>query len=75
MCCGSAAVTERYDVTARRYQQFRCRTYERQFSERNGGVLDRTCLLPSNVIAVVVFRRLRYRLRPRDLGEAVQMDD
>ena len=44
-----------------------CRTCRRQFKERSGGVLNRTCL-PSDVIAFVVFCRLRYRLTLRDLS-------
>ena len=68
VCCGSAAVTERRELTARGYRRFRCRDCGRQFSERNGGVLNRTCL-PSEVIAFVVFCRLRYRLTLRDLSE------
>ena len=42
VCCGSAAVTERREVTARGYRRFRCRTCGRQFNERSAGVLNRT---------------------------------
>ena len=69
-CCGSMAVTERPEVTARGYRRFRCRTCGQQFNERSGGVLNRTCL-PSDIIAFVVFCRLRYRLTLRDLSEIV----
>ena len=72
VCCGSAAVTERREVTARGYRRFRCRACGRQFNERSGGVLNRTCL-PSDVIAFVVFCRLRYRLTLRDLGEIMAL--
>jgi putative transposase len=65
---GSKAVTERREVTARGYRRFRCRNCGRQFNERSNGVLNRTCL-PSDIIAFVVFCRLRYRLTLRDLGE------
>jgi transposase-like protein len=68
ICCGSAAVAERPEVTARRYRRFRCRDCGRQCNERSAGVLNRTCL-PSDVIAFVVFCRLRYRLTLRDLCE------
>jgi transposase-like protein len=61
-------VTERPEVTARGYRRFRCRDCGRQFNERSGGVLNRTCL-PSDIIAFVVFCRLRYRLTLRDLSE------
>jgi putative transposase len=62
------AVTERPEVTAQGYRRFRCRDCGRQFNERSGGVLNRTCL-PSDIIAFVVFCRLRYRLTLRDLTE------
>ncbi len=42
ICCGSVAVTERPEVTARGYRRFRCRDCGRQFNERSGGVLNRT---------------------------------
>jgi putative transposase len=67
-CCGSAALTERPEVTARGYRRFRCRDCGRQFNERSGGVLNRASL-PSDIIAFVVFCRLRYRLTLRDLSE------
>jgi len=70
--CGSVAVTVRPEVTAQGYRRFRCRTCGRQFNERSGGVLNRTCL-PSNVIAFVVFCRLRYRLTLRDLSEIMAL--
>ena len=72
VCCGSAAVTERREVTARGYRRFRCRDCGRQFNERSGGVLNRTCL-PSDIIAFVVFCRLRYRLTLRDLSEIMAL--
>ena len=58
MCCGSAAATERREVTARGYRRFRCRACSRQFNECRAGVLNRSGL-PSNIIAFVVFCRLR----------------
>ena len=66
--CGSAAVTERPDLTAQGYRRFRCRDCGRQFNERSDGVLNRASL-PSDIIAFVVFCRLRYRLTLRDLSE------
>jgi putative transposase len=35
--CGSAAVTERPDLTAQGYHRFRCRDCGRQFNERSDG--------------------------------------
>ena len=72
VCCGSAAVTERSEITARGYRRFRCRDCGRQFNERSTGVLNRTCL-PSDIIALVVFCRLRYRLTLRDLSEILAL--
>ncbi|MGI4795414.1 MAG: IS6 family transposase [Janthinobacterium lividum] len=63
---------ERPEVTAHGYRRFRCRTCGRQFNERSGGVLNRTCL-PSDIIAFVVFCRLRYRLTLRDLSEIMAL--
>jgi putative transposase len=40
----------------------------KQFNERNGGILNRA-QYPSDVIALVVFWRLRYKLSLRDLPE------
>ncbi len=61
-------MTKRPEVTARGCPRFRCRDCGRQFNERSGGTLNRTCL-PSRIIAFVVFCRLRYRLTLRDLSE------
>ena len=66
--CGSARVTERRDRTARGYRLFRCRDCSQQFNERSAGVLNRA-QYPSDVIALVVLWRLRYRLTLRDLPE------
>src|SRR5918992_2763238 len=68
ICCGSAAVTERPERTARGYRRFRCRTCGKQFNERSGGSLNHTHY-PSDVIALVVLWRLRYRLTLRNLAE------
>ncbi len=66
--CGSAAVTERPERTAQGYRRFRCRACAKQFNERSGGALNRT-QYPSDVIALVVLWRLRYKLALRDLPE------
>ena len=68
VCCGSAAVTERPERTAQGYRRFRCRDCGKQFNERSGGLLNRA-QYPSDVIALVVLWRLRYRLTLRDLCE------
>ena len=38
--CGSAAVTERRDLTAQGYRRFRCRDCGKQFNERSDSVLN-----------------------------------
>ena len=66
--CGSEAVTERRERTAQSYRRFRCRTCGKQFNERSGTVLNRTHY-PSDVVALLVLWRLRYKLALRDLPE------
>ena len=68
MECDSSEVTERSELTARGYRRFRCRACGKQFHERSGGILNRT-QYPSDVIALVVFWRLCYKLSLRDLPE------
>ena len=66
--CGSQAVTERPERTAQGYRRFRCRVCGKQFNERSGTLLNRT-QYPSDVIALVVLWRLRYKLSLRNLPE------
>ena len=66
--CGSSAVSERTERTAQGYRRFRCRDCGKQFNERSGSLLNRT-QYPSDVIALVVLWRLRYKLSLRDLPE------
>ena len=68
VACGRAAATERPDLTAQGYRRFRCRDCGKQFNERSDGVLNRASL-PSDIIAFMVFCRLRYRRTLRDLSE------
>jgi putative transposase len=68
VACGSAEVTERPERTAQGYRRFRCRDCGKQFNERSAGLLNRT-QYPSDVLALVVLWRLRYRLTLRDLSE------
>ena len=66
--CGSTAVSERTERTAQGYRRFRCRACGKQFNERSESLLNRT-QYPSDVIALVVLWRLRYKLSLRDLPE------
>lgn len=54
--------------TAQGYRRFRCRTCGKQFNERSGTRLNRA-QCTSDVIALVVLWRLRYKLSLRDLPE------
>ena len=66
--CQSTAVRERPERTAQGYRRFRCLDCAKQFNERSAGLLNRT-QYPSDVIALVVLWRLRYKLSLRDLTE------
>jgi hypothetical protein len=66
--CGSTAVSERNERTTQCYRRFRCRAWGKQFNERSERLLNRT-QHPSDVIALVVLWRLRYKLSLRDLPE------
>jgi hypothetical protein len=66
--CGSTAASERSERTAQGYRRFRCRACGKQFNERSSGSLNRA-QYPSDLIALVVLWRLRYKLALRDLPE------
>src|ERR1700753_1636035 len=68
MECGWSAVSERAERTVQGYRRFRCRICGRQFNERSAGLLNRP-QYPSDVIALVVLWRLRYKLSLRDLAQ------
>src|ERR1700737_161761 len=66
--CRSTAVRHRSERTAQGYRRFRCGNCGKQFNERSTGLLNRA-QYPSDVIALVVLWRLRYKLSLRDLAE------
>jgi putative transposase len=66
--CGSTTVSERPERTTQGYRRYGCANCGKQFNERSTGVLDRV-QYPSDVIALVVLWRLRYKLSLRDLAE------
>src|SRR5580693_4293295 len=66
--CGSTTGSERPERTTQGYRRYRCANCGKQFSERSVGLLNRV-QYPSDVIALVVFWRLRYKLSLRDLAE------
>jgi putative transposase len=65
VACGSLAVSERRERTVQGYRRFRCRACGKQFNERSDGLLNRT-QNPSDIIALVVLWRLRYKFSLRD---------
>ena len=70
---GPSAVSE-WDRagTAQGYRRFRCGDCGKQFNERSESLLNRT-QYPSDVIALVVLWRLRYKLSLREaaIGRAI----
>ena len=68
VACSGAAISDRPHCTAQGYRRFRCRDCGKQLNERTGGSLN-CAQYPSDVIALVVFWRLRYKLSLRDLLE------
>jgi hypothetical protein len=64
--CDAADVSERRERTTQGYRRFRCRACGKQFNERSGGILNHA-QYPSDVIALVIFWRLPYKLSLRDL--------
>src|ERR1700676_1721409 len=68
IACDAAEVSERPERTGQGYRRFRCRACGKQFNERSGRILNRA-QYPSDVIALVVFWRPRYKLSLRDLPE------
>src|ERR1700732_1198888 len=66
--CRSTAVRHRSERAAQGYRRFRCGNCGKQFNERSAGLLNRA-QYPSDVIALVVLWRLRYKLSLRDLAE------
>jgi putative transposase len=68
IACDAAVVSEQPERTAQGYRCYRCRACGKQFNERSRGILNRA-QYPSDVIALVVFWRLRYKLSLRDLPE------
>src|ERR1700734_3023686 len=66
--CGSHGCLGTERASTQDYRRFRCRACGKQFNERSESLLNRT-QYPSDVIALVVLWRLRYKLSLRDLPE------
>src|SRR3954447_10056022 len=64
--CQSSSTTERQGRTVHGFRRFRCRECGRRFNERTGTAQNR---VPTDIVFLVVFWRLRYKLSLRDLAE------
>ena len=64
--CASTATKERTKKTALGYRTFCCSAYKRTFNERTGTAFN-YLEYPTDIVLLVVFWRLRYKLSPRDL--------
>src|SRR4051794_39485384 len=67
--CQSSSTTEQEGRTVhgfRCFRCFRCRDCGRRYNERTGTVLNR---VPTDIVFLVVFWSLRYKLSLRDLAE------
>src|SRR6186713_1347115 len=66
--CQSSLTTEQEGRTVQGFRRFRCRGCGRRYNERTGTVLNRV-QVPTDIVFLVVFWRLRYKLSLRDLAE------
>src|SRR4051812_8805535 len=60
--CHSSSTTEQEGRTVHGFRRFRCRECGRRYNERTGTVLNRV-QVPTDIVFLVVFWRLRYKLR------------
>ena len=63
-----SATAEREGRTVHGFRRIRCRDCGRLFNERTGTALNRV-QVPTDIVFLVVFWRLRYKLSLRDLAE------
>ena len=66
--CHLSSTTEREGRTVHGFLRFRCRDCGRRYNERTGTVLNRV-QVPTDIMFLVIFWRLRYKLSLRDLAE------
>jgi putative transposase len=71
--CQSPSTSEREGRTVHGFRRFRCRDCGRRFNERTGTALNRV-QVPTDIVFLVVFWRLRYKLSLRDLAGALAKD-
>jgi putative transposase len=68
--CQSSSTTEQEERTVHGSRRYRCRDCGRRFNERTGTALNRV-QVPTDIVFLVVFWRLRYKLSLRDLAGAL----
>jgi transposase-like protein len=68
--CHSSSTREREGRTVHGFRRFQCRDCGRRFNERTGTVLNRV-QVPTDIVFLVVFWRLRDKLSLRDLAGAL----
>jgi putative transposase len=66
--CRSTATNQRKQRTALGYYRFSCRRCSRRFNERTGTPFN-DLQFPTDIVLLVVFWRLRYKLGFRDVAE------
>ena len=66
--CQSSSTSEQEGRTVHGFRRFRCRDRGRRYNERTGTVLNRV-QVPTDIVFLVVFWRLRYKLSLRNLAE------
>src|SRR3954469_5947471 len=66
--CHSSSTREREGRTVHGFRRFRCRECGRRYNEQTGTTLNRV-QVPTDIMFLVVFWRLRYKLSLRDLAE------
>jgi putative transposase len=66
--CLSLATKQRSKKTSPGYRTYRCQQCQRAFHERTGTPFH-SLDYPTDIVLLVVFSRLRYKLSLRDLAE------
>lgn len=66
--CSSKSITLQKKLTILGYQRFKCKECGKRFNERTGTPFN-YLEFPTDIVLLVVFWRLRYKLSLRDLAE------
>ena len=68
--CHSSSTRKREGRTVQGFRRYRCRDCGRRYNERTGTALNRV-QVPTDIVFLVVFWRLRYKLSLRELAGAL----